>query len=177
VVAKAIRHTVCCLQVHADVRAGRVATRIRLEATENVSVVAKTSNGGLRTASGQAQGNNRRLWRLIGPSSAPLICRRKSWLKRHASSGTGGMQKKGEIIQIKTLVEHLMGRGQRRDKDGKLIHRLIINNFTCTFNGKRFFLRRKSAVAAILPHSLQGSRKRDVPKIQLDRRWTAIRFG
>jgi sulfur-oxidizing protein SoxZ len=44
--------------------------------------------------------------------------------------------KKGEIIQIKTLVAHLMESGQRRDKDGKLIPRMIINSFTCTFNGR-----------------------------------------
>src|SRR5258707_11365995 len=57
--------------------------------------------------------------------------------------------KKGEIIQIKTLVAHLMESGQRRDKDGKLIPRMIINNFTCTFNGKPVFsCGLESAVAA-----------------------------
>lgn len=47
--------------------------------------------------------------------------------------------KKGEIIQIKTLVPHLMESGQRRDKDGKLIPRMIVNKFVCTFNGKPVF--------------------------------------
>lgn len=57
--------------------------------------------------------------------------------------------KKGEIIQIKTLVAHLMESGQRRDKDGKLIPRMIINKFTCTFNGKPVFsCGFESAVAA-----------------------------
>jgi sulfur-oxidizing protein SoxZ len=57
--------------------------------------------------------------------------------------------RKGEIIQIKTLVAHLMESGQRRDKDGKLIPRMIINSFTCTFNGKPVFsCGLESAVAA-----------------------------
>ena len=57
--------------------------------------------------------------------------------------------KRGEIIQIKTLVAHLMESGQRRDKDGKLIPRMIINNFTCTFNGKPVFsCSLESAIAA-----------------------------
>jgi sulfur-oxidizing protein SoxZ len=57
--------------------------------------------------------------------------------------------KKGEIIQIKTLIAHIMESGQRRDKDGKIIPRMIINNFTCTFNGKPVFsCALESAVAA-----------------------------
>ena len=47
--------------------------------------------------------------------------------------------KKGEIIQIRTLVAHIMESGQRRDKDGKIIPRMIINNFLCTFNGTPIF--------------------------------------
>jgi sulfur-oxidizing protein SoxZ len=57
--------------------------------------------------------------------------------------------KKGEIIQIKALVAHVMESGQRRDKDGKIIPRMIINNFICTFNGKPVFsCGLESAVAA-----------------------------
>jgi sulfur-oxidizing protein SoxZ len=57
--------------------------------------------------------------------------------------------KRGEIIQIKTLVAHLMESGQRRDKDGKSIPRTIINSFTCTFNGKPVFsCGLESAIAA-----------------------------
>jgi sulfur-oxidizing protein SoxZ len=47
--------------------------------------------------------------------------------------------KKGEIIQIKTLVAHLMESGQRKDQNGKIIPRQIINAFACTFNGKPVF--------------------------------------
>ena len=47
--------------------------------------------------------------------------------------------KKGEIIDVKTLVPHIMETGQRTDKDGKLIARKILNQFTCTVNGKEVF--------------------------------------
>jgi sulfur-oxidizing protein SoxZ len=47
--------------------------------------------------------------------------------------------KKGEVIEIKTLVSHQMESGQRKDKDGKVIPRKIINKFVCTMNGKEVF--------------------------------------
>jgi len=47
--------------------------------------------------------------------------------------------KKGEVVEIKTLVSHAMESGQRRTADGKTIPRDIINNFACTMNGKKVF--------------------------------------
>lgn len=47
--------------------------------------------------------------------------------------------KAGETIVIKTLISHEMESGQRKDKDGKVIPREIINKFTCEFNGKPVF--------------------------------------
>ena len=47
--------------------------------------------------------------------------------------------KKGEVIQIKTLVQHPMETGLRKDPNGNLIPRKIINKFTCVFNGKPVF--------------------------------------
>lgn len=42
----------------------------------------------------------------------------------------------GETITIKTLISHKMESGQRKDKDGNVIPRSIINRFTCDFNGQ-----------------------------------------
>ncbi len=42
----------------------------------------------------------------------------------------------GEAVSIKTLISHPMESGQRKDKDGALIPRSIINRFTCDFNGQ-----------------------------------------
>ena len=47
--------------------------------------------------------------------------------------------KRAEIFQIKTLVSHPMENGLRRDKDGAMIPRKIINSFTCEFNGRPVF--------------------------------------
>ncbi|KZY05816.1 MULTISPECIES: thiosulfate oxidation carrier complex protein SoxZ [unclassified Sulfitobacter] len=42
----------------------------------------------------------------------------------------------GEVITIKTLISHKMESGQRKDSDGNVIPRSIINRFTCDFNGE-----------------------------------------
>jgi len=42
----------------------------------------------------------------------------------------------GESITIKTLISHKMESGQRKDSDGNVIPRSIINRFTCDFNGE-----------------------------------------
>jgi sulfur-oxidizing protein SoxZ len=44
--------------------------------------------------------------------------------------------KAGEVIVIKTLINHVMETGLRKDADGNLIPRKIINKFTCEFNGQ-----------------------------------------
>jgi sulfur-oxidizing protein SoxZ len=41
----------------------------------------------------------------------------------------------GEAVTIKTLISHNMESGQRKDKEGNVIPRSIINRFTCEFNG------------------------------------------
>jgi len=47
--------------------------------------------------------------------------------------------KKGDTVDVKTLVSHVMETGLRKDSGGKLIPRMIINAFTCEFNGKFVF--------------------------------------
>ena len=42
--------------------------------------------------------------------------------------------KKGEVIEIKTLIAHVMETGLRKDPGGKVIPRKIINKFTCRYN-------------------------------------------
>ena len=43
--------------------------------------------------------------------------------------------KAGEVIEVKTLISHEMESGNRKDKDGNLVPRKIINTFTVKFNG------------------------------------------
>ena len=47
--------------------------------------------------------------------------------------------KRGEIIEIKTLMSHVMETGYRRTATGELIPRNIITNFTCRYNGVEIF--------------------------------------
>jgi sulfur-oxidizing protein SoxZ len=42
--------------------------------------------------------------------------------------------KQGDVIEIKTLISHPMETGYRRDTEGQLIPRQIIQTFTCTYN-------------------------------------------
>jgi sulfur-oxidizing protein SoxZ len=68
--------------------------------------------------------------------------------------------KKGEIIQVKTLISHIMENGQRKDQNGNTIPRKIINKFTCEFNGKPVFSADLEAAIAANPY-LQFSARVD----------------
>ncbi len=45
----------------------------------------------------------------------------------------------GEIIEVKTLISHVMETGQRKDKDGNVIPRNIIHTFIAAYGGKEVF--------------------------------------
>jgi sulfur-oxidizing protein SoxZ len=47
--------------------------------------------------------------------------------------------RRGEIIQIKTLISHVMESGFRHDSLGALIPRDILRLFTCSYNGVEVF--------------------------------------
>ena len=47
--------------------------------------------------------------------------------------------KRGEIIEIKTLMSHIMETGYRRTATGELVPRDIITSFTCHYNGVEIF--------------------------------------
>ena len=47
--------------------------------------------------------------------------------------------KKGDLVEVKALVQHIMETGQRKDAQGQTIPRKILNKFTCTVNGKEVF--------------------------------------
>jgi sulfur-oxidizing protein SoxZ len=47
--------------------------------------------------------------------------------------------KRGDVIEIKTLISHIMETGFRHDSVGKLIPRNIITDFVCSYNGEQIF--------------------------------------
>jgi sulfur-oxidizing protein SoxZ len=47
--------------------------------------------------------------------------------------------KVGDVIEVRTLISHVMETGQRKENDGKPIPRFIINAFTAAFAGAEVF--------------------------------------
>ena len=47
--------------------------------------------------------------------------------------------KRGEVVQIRTLITHQMETGLRKDAAGAPIPRKIINRLTCRYNGEMVF--------------------------------------
>jgi sulfur-oxidizing protein SoxZ len=47
--------------------------------------------------------------------------------------------KRGEVIEIKTLISHIMETGYRIGVTGQPIPRDIIDNFICMYNGEEIF--------------------------------------
>lgn len=47
--------------------------------------------------------------------------------------------KRGEVIEIKTLISHIMETGFRASRTGSLLPRDIITSFVCTYTGAEIF--------------------------------------
>ncbi len=47
--------------------------------------------------------------------------------------------KRGQVIEIKTLMSHIMETGFRHLATGELVPRDIVTSFTCHFNGEEIF--------------------------------------
>ena len=47
--------------------------------------------------------------------------------------------KRGEVIEIKTLISHQMETGFRHGTNGRMIPRDIITTFTCRYEGEEIF--------------------------------------
>jgi sulfur-oxidizing protein SoxZ len=59
--------------------------------------------------------------------------------------------KRGEVIELKTLISHPMESGYRVGTNGALIPRDIITLFTCTYNGEEIFRAELSPAIAANP--------------------------
>jgi len=59
--------------------------------------------------------------------------------------------KRGEIIEIKTLISHPMESGYRVGTNGNLIPRDIITRFTCSYDGEEVFRAELSPAIAANP--------------------------
>jgi sulfur-oxidizing protein SoxZ len=59
--------------------------------------------------------------------------------------------KRGEVIEIKTLISHPMESGYRVDTNGTTIPRDIIRQFVCTYDGEEVFRAKLSPAIAANP--------------------------
>ena len=59
--------------------------------------------------------------------------------------------KRGEVIELKTLISHPMESGYRVGTNGALIPRDIITLFRCTYNGEEIFRAELSPAIAANP--------------------------
>ena len=55
--------------------------------------------------------------------------------------------KRGDVIEIKTLMSHIMEPGYRRTAEGSILPRDIITSFTCRYNGAEIFRAGRHAVS------------------------------
>ncbi|HRD77949.1 MAG TPA: thiosulfate oxidation carrier complex protein SoxZ [Hyphomicrobiaceae bacterium] len=51
----------------------------------------------------------------------------------------GDVKAPGDVVEVKTVIQHVMETGQRRDGAGKLVPRNIIHTFSASFAGKQIF--------------------------------------
>lgn len=47
--------------------------------------------------------------------------------------------RRGEVMEIRTTIAHVMETGFRPDGDGKTVPRDILRRFTCKYNGEQVF--------------------------------------
>jgi sulfur-oxidizing protein SoxZ len=47
--------------------------------------------------------------------------------------------KRGDVIEIKTLMSHIMETGYRHTAEGEVVPRDIITSFSCRYNGAEIF--------------------------------------
>ena len=62
-----------------------------------------------------------------------------------------GSAKRGEVIQIRTLIGHAMESGYRVDAQGHVVPRDIVRRFTCHYNGEQVFAAELFAAIAANP--------------------------
>jgi sulfur-oxidizing protein SoxZ len=62
--------------------------------------------------------------------------------------------KRGEVIEIRAMVEHPMESGFRYNNIGRLVPRHIVETFTCTYNGREVFRARLHPAVSTNPYFL-----------------------
>ena len=72
-------------------------------------------------------------------------------IKPRALINVPAKARRGDIIEIKTLISHPMESGYRVGTNGSIIPRDIIRDFVCTYNGAEIFHAKLSPAIAANP--------------------------
>ena len=109
-------------------QAGRaqVSTRIRLADSQKVVAIAKLSDGIVLVGQRRRRRDAGRLHRGGDLMASALI-------------NVPAKAKRGDIIEIKTLMSHIMETGYRHTASGEVVPRDIITSFICRYNGNEIF--------------------------------------
>jgi len=80
--------------------------------------------------------------------------------------------RRGEVIEIRILIQHPMETGYRHDDVGRLIKRNVINVLSCRYNGVEVFRADLSSGISANPYVqfLYRRRSERESRVQLDRR-------
>lgn len=68
---------------------------------------------------------------------------------------------RGEIFLVRSLITHPMETGLRKDEQGEIVPRKIINSFTCRYNGEVVFKTELHEAIAANPYIEFHVRARD----------------
>ena len=68
---------------------------------------------------------------------------------------------RGEIFVVRSLITHPMETGLRKDEQGEIVPRKIINSFTCRYNGEVVFKTELHEAVAANPYIEFHVRARD----------------
>jgi sulfur-oxidizing protein SoxZ len=60
--------------------------------------------------------------------------------------------KRGEVMEVRTLINHPMETGYRRDADGQPLPRDLIRRFACRYDGELVFTAELHAAVAANPY-------------------------
>lgn len=78
--------------------------------------------------------------------------------------------RRGEVIEIKTLLSHVMETGYRPGVDGRILPRDIVTAFTCLYNGREVFRAELHPAMAANPYLVFPIRAQESGTITLT--WT-----
>ena len=78
--------------------------------------------------------------------------------------------RRGQVVEIKAMVSHVMETGYRRTQTGAVIPRDILRSFVCTWNGEEVFRAEIHPAIAANPYFAFSAVARDSGTISF--RWT-----